>query len=357
MATPDQDFALLEGLVSCYSPTGEESEAVDFLVAEMSMLGFKAGADGAGNAVGSLGDGPREIILLGHIDTVPGEITVQREEDILRGRGTVDAKGPLSCFTCAAARVGATPGWRITVIGAVGEEGDSRGAKFLRADHPDSPEMVVIGEPSGSKRVTLGYKGSAWFDYKVCRPLAHTAGHAESACEAAVKYWAHVHEWTEEYNQGRERIFEQISLTLRGMDSGSDGFSEWAELNIGTRLPLGMGVPEIQTAMSMVSGYEGGQDPGSLTMLDGVPAYRSGKNNALVRAFLKSIRAFGGKPGFSLKTGTSDMNIVGPAWGCPIVAYGPGDSSLDHTPDEHIHVSEYMDSIDILEEVLREISA
>jgi len=29
-----------------------------------------------------------------------------------------------------------------------------------------------------------------------------------------------------------------------------------------------------------------------------------------------------------IKTGTSDMNIVGPIWKCPIVAYGPGDSRL-----------------------------
>ena len=47
-------------------------------------------------------------------------------------------------------------------------------------------------------------------------------------------------------------------------------------------------------------------------------AVRVGKNNPLVRAFLKGVRAAGGTPGFLLKTGTSDMNVVGPAWRCPI---------------------------------------
>ena len=57
-----------------------------------------------GNPVGELGDGPRHIVLLGHIDTVPGEIAVRREGDLLYGRGSVDAKGPMAAFVMAAAR-------------------------------------------------------------------------------------------------------------------------------------------------------------------------------------------------------------------------------------------------------------
>jgi LysW-gamma-L-lysine carboxypeptidase len=39
------------------------------------------------------------------------------------------------------------------------------------------------------------------------------------------------------------------------------------------------------------------------------------------------------------------MNVVGPIWGCPIAAYGPGDSRLDHSPDEHLDLDEYQRSI------------
>ena len=59
---------------------------------------------------------------------------------------------------------------------------------------------------------------------------------------------------------------------------------------------------------------------------------------------------------FKHKTGTSDMNVVGPVWGGNIVAYGPGDARLDHTPQEHIVLNEYLQSIDILEQALRELT-
>ncbi len=46
------------------------------------------------------------------------------------------------------------------------------------------------------------------------------------------------------------------------------------------------------------------------------------------------------------------MNVVGPVWQCPIVAYGPGDSNLDHTPHEHIQLEEYGLAITVLTNVL-----
>ena len=60
----------------------------------------------------------------------------------------------------------------------------------------------------------------------------------------------------------------------------------------------------------------------------------------------------GWEPRFVYKTGTADLNIVAPLWKCPMLVYGPGDSNLDHTPDEHISLEEYMKSVLVLREAL-----
>ena len=49
------------------------------------------------------------------------------------------------------------------------------------------------------------------------------------------------------------------------------------------------------------------------------------------------------------------MNVVGPVWQCPILAYGPGDSSLDHTPHEQIDLADYHRAIAVLTAVLEGI--
>ncbi len=343
------DLAVLVGLLKHYSPTGREDSAVSYLVETMSQLGFSAQVDRTGNAVGVLGDGPRELVLLGHIDTVPGEIEVQQTGDRLYGRGAVDAKGPLACFTAAAARIGPRAGWRIVVIGALAEEGDSHGARGIVNEY--RPEAAIIGEPSGWDHITLGYKGSAWFRYAIEKPMAHSAGKSDSVCDTAFIFWRQALAIADHHNQGQERIFTQLSPSLREMHSSSDGFSEKAHLGINFRLPPGL-EPE-QLNQELLSIAEGAQ----LTMSDGIPAYRANKNTALVRAFLSGIRLTGGVPAFSLKTGTADINIVAPAWGCPAVAYGPGDSSLDHTPEEHVLVQEYLDSIKVLSSVIKNLTS
>ena len=343
----EQQTALLEGLLRQYSPTGQEEQAVSFLVNQMKSLGMEAQADEIGNAVGWRGSGPNEIVLLGHIDTVKGEIEVRREGNLMWGRGSVDAKGPLACFTAAAAQVIPPADWRVTVIGAVGEEGDSKGAAFIRGRH--KPQYCVIGEPSSWDHITLGYKGSAWGEYNLTRPLAHTAAWHETASEGALHFWNRFEGLKEEFNQGRERAFEQLTSSLRTMNTRDDGFYESASLRFNLRLP-----PDL-TPQQAIQLLQGLADEGDVRLIDGVECYRADKNNALVRAFLSSIRAQGGKPGFYLKTGTSDMNLVGPAWQCPILAYGPGDSGLDHTPQEHIQVDEYLTSIQVLVNVLQKL--
>jgi len=142
---------LLQALVATPSPSRHEGDASALLVQWMGDHGFQASIDEVGNAVGLRGTGPREVLLLGHIDTFPGEVPVRIEDGKLYGRGTVDAKGPLAAFTVAAARARIPQGWRVRVVGAVEEEyWTSRGARHVVETWGSRPlpVAVVVGEPS-----------------------------------------------------------------------------------------------------------------------------------------------------------------------------------------------------------------
>jgi [amino group carrier protein]-lysine/ornithine hydrolase len=348
----ETDFETLIGLVSHYSPSGQERGAVEWLVKRMKSLGYEdAFIDEAGNAVGVMGQGPKQVVLLGHIDTVPGEIEVRRDasrnpsHEVLYGRGTVDAKGPLVCFVDAVAQVGVNEGWQFVVIGAVEEERDSEGARFVVRQY--KPNFAVIGEPSQWDRVALGYKGSAWADITVKRGQAHTASGEPTAAEKAVDLWLTIKAYTDSFNTGKQKTFDQLLPTLRGIESSSDDFEQWTRLKVGVRLPVDVS-PEAWYAQLKKIAADAIVEPLSFA----IPAWGCEKNTLLVRAFLTGIRFQGGEPRFVYKTGTADLNIVAPAWECPAVVYGPGDSSLDHTPEEHIDLSDYAKAVSVLSHVL-----
>ena len=187
--------------------------------AHEEALGYhNAFIDDAGNAVGIMGNGSKQIVLLGHIDTVPGEIQRSlRKMEFLYGRGSVDAKGPLACFTDAVAQVGAVDGWQFVVIGAVEEERNSEGARFVVDQY--KPDFAIIGEPNRWDRIALGYKGSAWANVTVKREQMHTASGEETACESAIGLWLKIKAYVDSFNQDKQKAFDKLLLTLRGMDS------------------------------------------------------------------------------------------------------------------------------------------
>ncbi len=360
--TSSESINLLKKLVAIPSPSSHEAEASAYLVSWMAARGFSARVDAVGNAVGIRGDGPHQIMLLGHIDTFPGELVVRREGDRLYGRGTVDAKGPLCAFAAAVTGVDVPSGWQVTVVGAVEEEAvTSRGARHLVTEEL-APDVCIIGEPSGWDRVTLGYKGRLLAEMRLRAPFAHSAGQGRLPAEQAVDFWNTVVAHCDDFNAGREKAFQRLDPSLRHIVTRDEGAYGTAQMSLGFRLPpdlspdaladdlrqlLGTGSLALETEHSSLS-----RPQAHLTFSGAEVAFRAEKNTPLVRAFLTAIRQEGGRVRFVLKTGTSDMNVVGPAWGCPIIAYGPGDSALDHTPDEHISLSEYLQSIEILRCVL-----
>lgn len=346
-AQEQADIELLRALVAIPSLSHQESDAVQYLRGVMHARGFDLVDSPVGNAIGRIGSGDRHIVLLGHIDTVPGHIPVEIVDGVLTGRGAVDAKGPLATFVAAASLAADELNCTVTVVGAVGEEVIGSPGAMEIATWP-APDFCIIGEPSGWDAVCLGYRGSLSLIYTLTRSSRHTAGPGESVAQEAVAFWNALQLEIDRRNSGAKGNFWSIGPSLRSFNTSSDGLEDSANLSIGLRLPPEIDVEELIIAIREIAGD-------AEVSIDGLQeGYRTGKQSKLVPPFLRNIRAFGGKPGFTLKLGTSDMNVVGPVWGCPIVAYGPGDSSLDHTPDERIELAEYLRSIAILSEVLKQ---
>jgi predicted acetylornithine/succinylornithine family transaminase/N-acetyl-ornithine/N-acetyl-lysine deacetylase len=350
------ELELLFRMVSIPSLSGQEGTLAAALREEAVRRGLQAEIDAAGNLIASVpvtGEAAERapVVLLGHMDTVAGAIPVTLRDGQLYGRGAVDAKGPLAAFLCAAVRLAQQGTLRrpLVVIGAVEEEAaTSRGARAVLERY--RPYACIIGEPSGSRAVTLGYKGRLLVDVHVARPCGHSAGPLQTSAAVAAAFWQRVWTHAEEWNRQHAgaSAFAALQPSLRSMQSGSDGLHEWATLRIGYRLPLAYPVDELcallQTWASeadLVLSFSGREE-----------AVQAPRNTALVRAFVQAIRTLGAQPTFKLKTGTSDMNVVAPRWGANIVAYGPGDARLDHTPEEHLAVEEYMEAIAVLERVL-----
>ena len=142
-------------------------------------------------------------------------------------------------------------------------------------------------------------------------------------------------------------MFDQLQPTLLQLNSGSNGLHEWGRAEISVRLPPGVEPAALVGTLREWDPYI------EITVLGATPAFESERQVLPARALSRALRLQGIQPRLAVKTGTADMNIVGPTWGCPTVAYGPGDAALDHTPDEHIVLDDYLRAIHVLEAALK----
>ena len=296
--------------------------------------------DEVGNVRAPADDG---VLLTSHIDTVPGDIPVHVEEEggeeVLWGRGSVDAKGPLASMAVAAVRTGAS------FVGVVGEEVDSRGSRHVVETRESEPDYVVNGEPSGWNGITLGYRGLLGGTYVVTSESGHSSRPENNAIQDAIDWWNRVDEEFE--HDEYEQVFERVTckpIEIEGGVSG-DGLSVEATMDVQLRIPPEYAVDEIREIA------DGHLETGTVNWYDRVEPVMESPRTPVARAFRAAIRGEGGDPRMLRKTGTSDQNVFAHAWDVDTVSYGPGDSDLDHSPDEHLSLAEYDKAVAVLERV------
>jgi len=326
---------LLERLVSIPSPTPEEDACADALVSFFETHGREVFRDDAGNVRAPADD---SVLYTSHIDTVPGDIPVRTETGEngaeLWGRGSVDAKGSLAALAVAAARAG------VSFVGVVGEEVDSRGARHLVADR-DPPEAVINGEPSGWDGITLGYRGILSGTYTCSSKLGHTSRPENNAIQEAIAWWATVED---RFDGVDSPVFERVTPKPVSIEGGTsdDGLAVEATLDVQLRVPPRHSTSDVMELADAELGA------GTVEWTDSVEPTMQSPRTPVARALRAAIRGEGGDPRLLRKTGTADMNVYAGAWDCPMATYGPGDSDLDHAPNERLELHELDRAVSVL---------
>lgn len=353
LASDNAAKRFLHDLVATPSVSGDERAAVERFVHAARALGLGGAIDEAGNGVAhrrASGAASRSIVLLGHIDTVPGNIHVRLEEGVLFGRGSVDAKGPLAAMLFGAVRASLPDNVEVHVVAAVGEEtAHSPGAHHIATAL--RPDACIIAEPSGWDGVTLGYKGCLTVRATVVLENAHTAGPQGSAADELLTWWQRVQQWMAEQYAPHAQVFDQLQGSVLAWDSTNDGLTTRAAMTANFRLPNSLTPDALEVELARLA------NPGiELNFVGGEAAHLTTRSDPVVRALSTAIREHAGTPRHKRKTGTADFNVVGPRWNCPIAAYGPGDSTLDHTPNERLEGDEFLRSIRVITSALEHLS-
>ncbi|MCW4009873.1 MAG: M20/M25/M40 family metallo-hydrolase [Candidatus Bathyarchaeota archaeon] len=357
---------LLTNLLGIYSPSGKEEEIGNFLAQEMTKLGFQVGRDAIGNVIGVVGEGEPTIFLCGHMDTVEGYLPLRVEEGKIYARGAVDAKGPLAAMVMAAAQVAKEPAFKgkgkVLVASVVEEEATSRGVRYMITQGIQA-DYAIFGEPSGADNVTIGYKGQIQLKV-ICKTRT---GHSSSpwlydnALDKAYELWVKIRNSYLPLEKV-ESPFYAITACLTKLAGGNatSVIPFEAEMFIDIRVPPQFTTSQVYKQTRKVITQFQTENPEvtvKATVMDTVEPFEVKKSSPLVHALSSSIRKALGKPATLLrKTGTGDMNILGHAMNMPIVTYGPGDSRLDHTTDEHIVIENYLNAIEIYKATLLKLS-
>lgn len=152
-----------ESLCRVDTTTGREDDGLPVLRECLRELGARVElqevAPGRHNVLATWGE--PQLLFSTHLDTVPPFLPPRREGDLLRGRGTCDAKGQIAAQLGAIRALLERSRSGFAWLGVVGEETDSIGAAAATALAPKLTQCraAIDGEPTENQLAT-GQRGA-----------------------------------------------------------------------------------------------------------------------------------------------------------------------------------------------------
>lgn len=314
---------VLLDLVSVYTPSGEESKARETLERIANYLDLPLRVDDTNSYY--FGKGNERILLASHIDTVPGYLPPFDDGNAVSGRGAVDAKGPLSAMLVASSLL-RREGCEVEVAALSDEEAFSRGAKKL-ATSGRTFDFIVIGEPTSTTGIGIEYRGVMHLDIKCKSASSH-------ASSGQVNVIVKVAEGLQKvYSPPKDYDTPTVTPTIFRSGEAINVIPSEAYLHLDVRFSA-RNDPE-----AILKGVAETFRDCEVTVTERLEPVKVSPNSQLVRAVMRALLKQGQKPNLVRKWGTSDMNILYKV-SREIVAYGPGDSRLEHTDHERITYEE-----------------
>jgi acetylornithine deacetylase len=326
MKTGFDAIAFARALINIDSTTGREAEAGEWLVRELTQLGYTVArqpVEGGRANVLATAD-PPAVVLSTHYDCVPPFFPSRIENGHLYGRGACDAKGILAAQVAAAERLRARGERRVGLLFVVGEERGSDGASAANAA-PVGSRFLINGEPTDN-RLGRATRGVLRLRLRAVGRAAHSATpeRGESAIDKlldalialrSIALPAHPELGTTSYS---------IGLIEGGIAPNVVSPHASAELVFRTIGP----VEELLETLRPLEQYVTSEE------VLRVP-----------HVWMHTV------PGFdtALFPFTTDVPLLD-RWGMPLL-FGPGSILVAHTSDEHIEIAELDRAIEAYEQL------
>jgi acetylornithine deacetylase len=344
-------------------------EDAGFSVELQEVAGHHPGRDKR-NVIGTLGRGEGGLVLAGHLDTVPYDVSRWRtdpfvlteEGDALVGLGVADMKAFFAIVLAAIERIDRSKLKRpLIVVGTADEESGMDGAKALAArghlSTTASARAALIGEPT-ALRAVRAHKGVAMERLFLVGRSGHSSDPAlgRSALEGMRKAMDAIAEVRARLQaEWRDEAFSPPVPTINlGFIRGGDNPNRICadcELTFDVRLLPGMddGVVHQKVLAAVEKALAGSELSISLAPLHpAIPPFATPATADLVR----TVERLTGAPATTAAFGTEAPFFTQLAG--ETVVLGPGDIEVAHQPGERLPLARIQPMIDLLEKLIGE---